>query len=340
MIFDWRAFCDTHRVPYVETGPSAARGNIYVHCPFCGADDPSEHLGLSLNKYRPYWGCWRNPGHRGRRPYRVIMALLSCPYAEAEQIVRAADSGAADRWEAVVAALEAETPAVGAEPEPLTPSGLRMPREFYPLWSGRESAVPFLKYLQDERSFSYPADVAYVFGLRYATTRKFRQRIIIPIRVDGRLVSWTARDITRTSKIRYLTLPDDPETARAFGYPPAVMNLKQTVYNIDAAQEGGRILVVCEGPLDVIRVQYHAQPDVAAIGVFGMPTEEQIVVISKLARRFDEVRVALDSDAIGQALTLGEQLVGLCRRPVSLTRLPKGVKDPGELSSKQVRALF
>ena len=75
-MLDVLTFLDHNRIPYRTNGPNCAKGHVVIKCPFCGDEDPSEHLGIQLST--GYWGCWRNSSHRGRRPHRLIMRLLGC----------------------------------------------------------------------------------------------------------------------------------------------------------------------------------------------------------------------------------------------------------------------
>ena len=47
-MFDWISFLDKHGIEYSTRGPSTSRGNVYVHCSFCGQADQGKHLGISL----------------------------------------------------------------------------------------------------------------------------------------------------------------------------------------------------------------------------------------------------------------------------------------------------
>ncbi len=73
--FDWLSFIKAHKIPYVTSGPNTAKNHISIKCCWCGNDDPSEHLGLSLNENAPAWGCLRNQKHRGQNVMFLVQKL-------------------------------------------------------------------------------------------------------------------------------------------------------------------------------------------------------------------------------------------------------------------------
>jgi hypothetical protein len=327
--FDWVAFCRAHQIKFVTTGPNVARGDINIRCPMCG-DDPSEHMGLSKDPRRPWWSCWRSSEHRGRDPVRLIMVLLRCSQETAQATVEAGDFSAIDRYEGIAGKLTAG-PEIGATRAPPAPAApLRLPREFKPVVDSGYGSQ-FYDYLRQERGFDHVPGLVDRYDLRYCVSGHFRWRIVIPIYLDGQLVSWTARDITGKSQVRYRTLSDDPVKAADQGYPPALINLKSTVLNVDFAT-GGDFLFVCEGPFDAIKLDWYAGESGTAVAVFGMPEMQQAATLRRLSLVYRRLLVTLDKDAKSKAMKFVEQLRGICSVPVSWLPLPGGVKDPGELT--------
>lgn len=330
MRFDWRKFCRGHGVEYVTEGKSTTKGNINIRCPFCGEADHGHHLGLSLDPQRPFWHCWRNRDHRGRDPVRLIVQLLNCSVGEARELVAADDRVPLDDYDALVERLR-------RSPTPQdTPRSrrLQMPDEFHALDEGRHAAK-YRQYLET-RGFDQVERKQWYYGLRYCLTGHFARRIVLPVFDHGKLVSWTARDITGKSELRYRTLSDNPETARSQGYDAALMNVKDTLYNIDEARFGGRLLLLCEGPLDALKVDWYAPPEVTAVAFFGMPTARQIALAVRLSRNFEQVGVLLDTDATVQAMQVRDQLQGLIPSRLRLFQ-PLGGDDPGAMSPQEVR---
>src|SRR5437773_2381680 len=83
---NWEKLLSNNGIEYVTSGSNTKRGEISVKCPFCGDDDPSEHMGISLTK--DVWGCHRNAQHRGKNLRRLISALLGCSSSQAAIIVQ------------------------------------------------------------------------------------------------------------------------------------------------------------------------------------------------------------------------------------------------------------
>src|ERR1044072_5073781 len=90
MRFDWIAFLRRNNIYYTMKGPNASRGRVNIKGPFCGQDDPSEHLGIKLNGNG--WSCWRNGAHKGPSSETLVAALLRCGATEARQIVEGEQS--------------------------------------------------------------------------------------------------------------------------------------------------------------------------------------------------------------------------------------------------------
>ena len=100
---DWIRLFEANNIPWVSRGPNTKRGEVSIKCPWCGEDDPSEHLGISLDKEN--WGCLRSIRHRGRRPYALVQALLGCSYAQARIIVDQYSTSDPETFEQVIAPL-------------------------------------------------------------------------------------------------------------------------------------------------------------------------------------------------------------------------------------------
>jgi hypothetical protein len=329
MNFSWREFVKANGIHYVSSGPSTAKGNIYVHCPFCGNADRSTHMGLSLNVRLPFFACWKDSTHRGRYPPRLIAALLGCSYADAVAMVDAEDSSAIDDYEAAVSRTLA--PAVV---RPSDVHELQMPKTFRVL--DHSTGERFVRYLE-RRGFTMVERFASYYGLRYCPVGAFAQRIILPVFHEHQLVTWTGRDITGMARLRYETLSTKPEVAQRQGSTPALLAVGETVFNYDRAAEGGRTLVICEGPFDALKIDWFCEDVDVAVAVFGMPKNRQQGILVRLAQGFERVRVLLDGAATSKAWRLcWEELEAVLGNTVARLSLPEGVKDPGALRGDQV----
>lgn len=309
---DWVTLLEANAIPYVTRGPNTKRGEVSVRCPWCGPDDPSEHLSISLTAEK--WGCWRNSEHRGKRPHRLIQALLNCSNHAASAIVGQYSSADPDDLDEALAMLTATS-------EPPKPDRqLVMPDEFRwvgPLGPGNR----FWQYLE-RRGFDDIQYLASHYRLRYASVGPYKDRIIFPLYQQGRLIGWTGRAIANA-----------PEAPRYLSSGEAI---KHTVFMEDGLLRGGNALFIVEGPFDALKLDFYGGPHIRATCCFGTnASTEQVMLLRKLSKRFKHVVVLFDKGALGQAMQLQEQI----GHGATIQGLTAGVKDPGEMSEKDVRAL-
>jgi hypothetical protein len=252
------------------------------------------------------------------------MALLRCTKEHAQDLtgetatpLPSADTFAAD-WRKKL----------GIHTENARPASfrLKLPSEFKVLTTRSRFAGVFWDYLHKRGFSSSQAHWAVEsYSLHYAITGSYAYRIIIPIyNAEGKLMTWSGRSVRANSEIRYKTLPTDEAVE-----PPGNLLLgMQLLWKVKVA----RCLVVCEGPFDAIAVSVLGH----SVGVWGTclfglnVSEAQSDLLADLERRFENMRLMLDPDALLRVLALRERLPRRCKS----TRLPSGLKDPGELVSK------
>ena len=314
---DWVALLEDHRIPYVTRGSNTKKGEVSVKCPYCGEDDPSEHLGINLTSEN--WGCHRNAEHRGRSPNRLIAALLGCSNQQAKLIAAQYSRADPDTLEQALAALTgtSEPPkAVKGQPHPVMPTDFRHIKP-------KGLTMGFWYYLQ-ARGFDDVADLCFHYDLKCALTGNWKGRIIIPFYQKGELIGWTGRAIT------------DP--VHAPRYLSSSNAVKQCVFNEDTLFDGGRLLFIVEGPFDALKLDYYGEPSGArATCVFGTSMSiDQLATLSRLRRRFKKVVILFDSDAVEPAFYASDWLHA---SNVVIGQLPNGLKDPGELSPDEVEQL-
>lgn len=314
--FNWPEFFERHNVPYVTHGPNTARGNASIRCPWCGVADSSEHMGVHLDT--GMYGCWRNARHRGRNPVRLIAALLGCTWAEAEEL-----------WgkRPVVASgsLLATVSNVLSDKSPLYPKkDLSLPKDFRKLteWG---AGKPFINYLVD-RGFVAPDEFAAQYDLRYTISGRWKHRVIVPLYgEEGELLTWLGRAIN-DHPIRYDTLAKDDG---------AVRTPKQVIYRPPGIEQGGRLLVVTEGPFDALKVDYYARKyDARSTCVFGVATvQTQIYQLAQMAENFERTVVLYDEGERIKALVMARQI------GARVAELPPSADDPGNMTRDQIKSL-
>jgi hypothetical protein len=303
----WIEFLESYDVHYVTGGTNTKRGEVSIQCPWCGDEDPSQHLGISLNSDN--WGCLRHGGHRGKAAHRLVQALLGCSFTQARLIVgQYSRSDPTNLGEALAMLMGADTPKPATEP-------VTLPEGCVPIRAVSRSNRRFWDYLYG-RGFSDPERVAWNYGLLACTKGRFKDRIIFPFHQDDDLIAYTGRALGDPIKApRYLSSE----------------RIKETVFNEnDLARIGAGTLLVVEGPFDALKLDYYGYP-VRATCTFGItPHVNQLAILAKLKRKFARTIVLFDVGATEQAWHLADAL-GL-----EVTSLPEGVDDPGSLSQSQV----
>lgn len=313
---EWQRFLDDNHIPWVGKGPNTKRGEISIQCPYCGDDDPSHHLGISLTT--AHWGCLRDRTHRGVNPARLVAALTGCSQERAKAIVRSYDQADPETLDDALAALEGTTAA--PKPGKRHAEPLRLPDDFMPIRNNSLTGK-FYRYLSD-RGFDDVDGLSRTYQLHCAMTGKQKDRIIIPLHQDGELIGWTGRAlINPVNAPRYLT--SGPET-------------KKAVFNEDRLRRAkGRILFVVEGPFDAIKLDWYGMlVDARACCTFGTTFSlDQVSIITELSRNFERTVTLFDPEAVGPGFDIADWLARI--RAVQ-GRVPDEVEDPGAMNPKQI----
>lgn len=334
MSFDWQQFLDSHSIEYVTEGHNARRYVIGIKCPFCG-DDPSHHMGISTRGKG--FNCWRNGSHKGKAPQRLIMALLHCSFLEADQLVRS-DNSFVTTEETFAEDVFRQLGQVSQVSQVSQPAALEPLPEFRPVDYSMMSRTLIYPYLINERRYR-ERDVSKLadrFDLMFATKGRYTYRLIIPVYMNRKLVNWTGRSIVKGEELRYKSMSTDLEKASREGLPPALINIKETLFDYDNILRGGETLVVCEGPLDAMRLSFFGERyGIRATALFSKtPTPIQLDLLRGVADRYDEVFSAMDADALDTALLFPDDL--------HLRNLswPREFKDPAEFTIEGFERVF
>lgn len=322
MALDWQSFLDSYNVHYVTKGANVARGHVSVKCPFCGSDDPSEHMTIHLGGNG--WRCYRQHAHRGVKPQRLVAALLGVTYGEADRICGGSIFIPEDFLGAVRDKL---APAPEARR-----SRLHLPRDFRPLDESKPSARPFVNYLLD-RGFTRKeiGRMNERHGLCYAVQGPYRGRVIFPVWHMGELQTWTARAISPDTELRYKTLS---VTENDYDEAPAHGAINDYLLWFDDLVDGGDALCLVEGPFDALKVRTLGR----AHGIFAtccftaQPSASQMDLLYDLVDLFRHRYLLLDEGTLGTTLRVAQDLAALRIKPVYL---PKHLKDPGELGEPE-----
>lgn len=331
---DWKKFCNSKRIEFNETGSSAARGYINIHCPMCGDADTSRHLGLHK---RGNWTCYRDPkGHRGKDPGIIIMRLLGCNYDTARSYVSDEYVELSDFAEAGAEFME-----IGKDEIQKNERVLKLPDEFRPLISKQGRAKMYWNYLVEERGFrnTHIRALTKRYNVHYCDKGEWRGRIIFPVQIDEKLISWTGRTVYDTEKIRYKSL-SHREGKLGEKQPTGLISIRDLLFNFDTAiKRRYKVCVLVEGPLDAVNVDffgyYHG---ITAVGTFGTGIrQQQLDLLARLNERCDKLVLCGDQKAEGNIMDLMSATYDM---RLSNVALPRNVGDPAELNEKQIMHLF
>lgn len=323
---NWERLLQQHGVEFIERGSNVKRGNINIHCPFCGAADPSHHMGINLET--SWWGCWRNQNHRGRSPLRLLVALLGISWRRAREIAGVdEDYVDPDGFTALAARLLSVMPdTVAADKDERV---LLMPREFREI-TDSVATRRALEYLIDARGFDEDTvqDLIRDYSLKFSIVGSFKDRVIMPFYYFKSLVTWTGRAIG-SSSLRYKDL--DLESC--------VVPAKEMLYNHDSTLQRGRYLVVVEGPMDALKLDFYGKPyGVRAVALAtNSISDEQIWLIEDAATKFRKVFVMMDNASIlgvVDSMRMKEKMTQIAN--LSFVPVPEGYKDAGEMPKKAV----
>ena len=290
---------------------------VLLDCPEC------EEVG-KLN-------CWWNiKKHKGVcykcetpfNPVSMVRALEGCSLVDALKVLQqwstegAVSQGAfRNRVREAMAALRSDLP----PPRPL--SAIPLPAEL--VRASEASRWP--KYLERVGSKKLVQD----YGIGWCTYGYYKQRVIVPITLDGRVVTFVARAMWKPCKacdgegceacgnVRY----------KAYLYPRG-SKTRQVLFNYDRARQYEHV-VICEGVFDAIRV---GPRGVAVLG--SHLSDQQIALL--LASRAREITLLFDPDTAGKAATTKslEKLKAFYSR-LRVVSLPHG-RDPDQFRREKL----
>jgi hypothetical protein len=333
LAFDFERFFEQNGISFATSGSNVSRGNVAIHCPFCGSADEGQHM--SVNLHGQGFRCFRRPDHRGKNPARLVQAILGCTWERASLLV-GNNIFIPEDFAAHVGKLMA--------PKPVDkPRKLLLPDNFKTI-EERWSAKPYIAYLTGpDRAFTIAQALLMTkrYNLRYATQGPYKRRVIFPITFEGKLVSWTGRAIDKGTEIRYKTLSADPERATREGCGQALGPITDYLLWYDRVMSADAdTLIICEGPFDACKVDVLGRREgIVATCVFtSRPTNRQIELLHTMLPRFKRKYLLLDRGTLPTQLAVQGELVGL---GLQLAELPRGLKDPGQfVDRQQLRQMF
>lgn len=257
------------------------------------------------------------------------MRLLGLPYGRAREVA-GLDASYTDPegFDAVAARV------MGRNKEVINPSAdrrfLDLDPGFVPIQNkGRARRV--WQYLWD-RGFDDRDDIRELceeYSLM-AGTGYWSDRVILPYFQDGKLVTWTGRAIA-DSIVRYRDLSIDD----------SLLAPKETLYNHDCMLEGGKALVIQEGPFDVLKVDFYGKEfGVRSVGLStNSIKDQQAFLLQTAVGKFDRIIIMLDTKSrlgIVDSMRMKQNLHFIDN--LSIEPVPYEAGDGGALLPEQVIA--
>ena len=292
MAFNAEKFCVDYHMDMARRGSKHYRtGWVNVQCPFC-TGSPGHHGGFNISG--GYYNCHRCGNHWIPK---VISGLLHISIFQAKTI--------ANKYFTKDQIVEYSKDRKFAE-RLIFPAGCGAMQDRHRAYlSARNFDAERLESLWNLQGT--PA-----YG-------PYRSRVIAPIYLDGKLVSYQGRDITNNHPSKYMACAEEAE----------VWHHKFTVYGIDHCRDIG---IGVEGIADVWRLGY------GAVCFFGIEfTLPQVLMIK---RRFKRFFILFDNEPQAQenADKLGVLLNGF---NIDVEILENDMdKDPGDMSQADADALM
>lgn len=335
-MINWPDLLRAHHIEFTDRGPSTAKGNLYTKCPWCRGADRGFHLGIHLGRGKNWkgYGCWKMQSHRGKSARRLLSALLNIGIVQAQAMLDARSGktlSSDDDIEKELKAMRGTTESIAEEAK------LEFTDDIKPIEDRGQSKL-FVDYLASRKGWTRDEAMRAVwrYKLRYAMKGAFSYRIVIPIMSSEGLLNWTGRTISDAVLPRYKSLSTDASKAAEDDLPIARRVVTDCLFNQAEVQTRmGRGLVICEGPLDAMRIDLIGRRlGVAATCLFGMSlSDAQIDTLAEVAPYYGTKLLLLDSAEMMNALIIEDRLARYGYKAVQLT---KRFKDPGEMHSDAI----
>jgi hypothetical protein len=320
-MFNIESFLKENSIKYYTSGKDVARGNINIKCPFCGDADKSWHMGINLKNN--VYGCWKNTSHRGKDISYLISKLLNCSLEKARNIVydnKVIIDNKVSLDTILRQRLFKTSFSTVTESKLIVECNLS---EFDTFKTINTNSV-YYRYLES-RGFDNIPLLIDKYDLKFSLSGDFKNRIIFPVYINGRLVTWQGRDVTGKSYLKYKDLSKEK----------SVRYLKQCIYNFDGLK--GEILYICEGVFDALKIDFYTPSYISATCVFTKSaTQDQYILLRKVINNFKEIRIIFDRGTLKESNSIKNELLPF-HKNIKIINLPLDIKDAGDMSKEQIK---
>jgi DNA primase len=285
--FDLIKYLQEKNIEYQTEGKNVSEGWTEVNCPFC--QDLSFHLGISPDLKLNCWIC----GTKGNIT-KYIQEIERCSYNFAQRITEK---------------YQDRTLKYLDKKERQSSSFVKLPTSAKPLQKIHKDYLINRNFDPDFLEKKYD-----LLGCSEIGDYKFR--IIVPIYLENKLVTFIGRDVTNKSKLRYKNCPVEQ----------SILPTKSVLYNLDSVNKK---MVIVEGVTDVWRI---GDGCVATLGT--QYTKKQLSLLLGIKQAF----ILFDQGAEEQADRLAFDLSIIVPK-VEVLSLNRFTGDPASLSTKEVNYL-
>lgn len=310
-MFDIEKFLLKENIEYRSSGKNIGKGNIGICCPVCL--EGRYHCSISLLK--SVYTCWIC-SDRGDYS-KLISKLKGISYDEASEIINA-------KSQLKQLLEERDLKLVSQDKKEFTIVSL--PHHTRPFFSENSCiwqrfALGFIK-----NKYDLCLDEIIDAQLMYCYHGEYKNRIIVPVFKNNKLISFLGRTWDTNCDKRYMNAKGT--------------YIKNTLYNIDNIKKNQNLLVVVEGVFDAIKVGLNR-----AVATFGTEiTDEQKKLLIEL--RPKKLVVMTDNDADpntnNSVNKKAQELVDYLSAFMNtqLIKIPYIGKDPADLSKKDIDRLL
>jgi len=252
---------DQYGIPYWTEGKNVSAGWVNIQCPFC--DDHSNHCGINPDEVK--FNCWRCD--HGGKLVNLLIEITGMSYSACQSMLEN------DRILTGDELLEhLQNDQYEDLKEVIVDKPVPLPDTFELITP--ETQWDLLDAYQERRGITRDTLVHQGCGIiRYG---RYMNRMIIPVTLCGRIMSYQAADLTGHANLKYRTAP---------GF------INHFLYNYDRID---RRMIVTEGVLDAWRLGDDA------VASFGTSlTDEQVYLIEE--KELDELYFCWDEDAFWKA---------------------------------------
>lgn len=273
--FDIKAYFENRLIDYhLEGERNVSRGWVNIQCPFPYCYDPSWHCGVNLES--KFFNCYKC-GEKGS-VVKLVSKLEGCSWRKAKRIIHTFREDISNRL-------------VFNPPDLYQSTNGSPPRNIFP--EGATTDLPQIH--RDYLSYrGFDSSIIKKYKLRACyTTGRYKYRLIIPIFLNNKIITFTSLDVTGRQSPKY----------KHQDLSSAVVAPKHTLYNIDSVTHEGNVAIV-EGITDVWRIGD------GAVCTFGTQyTKKQISLL--IQKEIKNAFVLFDAEAEKQAQKLANILSGI-----------------------------